>query len=418
MPSNESFDTLVRELSAEVSAQVKSQVENNIGSLVSQRIAELVTTDMLSRFIVNRIDQRINEFMPDTSAFDNKVADASLMIVNQIQAKANQFVDDTLKSRLGSLDIHGLAREHISNFLASMNTRFFPDNFIPGHAIDKSGFMISGNNINGGIIKNFSSVGIDDRSSSCKMTVLDQGVVMEDTLYAPRIEIKGDAVIDGDIMIKGKIPESSPAFQDLVRDSAAMVKQMVAPEIISTFQVSVFDRIKNEGIEVDNLSVNGQKLIDGRKLSYGIVDSNLQSVGILRDLQTQGENLLSETLYVTKNRVGINTMDPVTALSIWDEEIELYIGKQKQNTARISAQRGNNLIVGSNSQDNIICTPDGNVQVKQIKVGNINISSSATPPSYDAPSGSIVLNENPGIGGPIGWVSLGHARWANFGIID
>jgi len=29
-----------------------------------------------------------------------------------------------------------------------------------------------------------------------------------------------------------------------------------------------------------------------------------------------------------------------------------------------------------------------------------------------------VFNSNPSLGGPLGWVSLGDARWANFGIID
>jgi hypothetical protein len=418
MPTNESFDTLVRELTTEVTARVRDQVQNSINDIVAQRISELVTPDLIFRTIINRVDQRIHEFAPDPSKFDAKVENASLVIVDQMNTLARERIEKTLHNMLTSIDVKGIARDHIGTFLSSINKSFFPDNYIPGSAINKEGFVISGNNINGGIIKNFSSSGIDDRANSCKMTILDQGVVFEETLYSSRIEVKGDVVIDGDLLIKGKIPESCGAFQDLIRDSAARVKQIMGPEIIDTFQVSVFDRIKNEGIEVNNLIVNGSPLIEGRKLSYGIVDSNLQSVGMLRDLQTQGENLLSETLYVTKNRVGVNTMDPVTALSIWDEEVELAIGKQKQNTARIAAQRSSNLVLGSNNRDNIVCTPDGNIAVNAIKIGDTMVSSSAIPPNYDAPNGAIVFNSNPNLGGPIGWVSLGLARWANFGIID
>jgi len=29
-----------------------------------------------------------------------------------------------------------------------------------------------------------------------------------------------------------------------------------------------------------------------------------------------------------------------------------------------------------------------------------------------------VFNANPTLGGPLGWVSLGDARWANFGLVD
>ena len=46
------------------------------------------------------------------------------------------------------------------------------------------------------------------------------------------------------------------------------------------------------------------------------------------------------------------------------------------------------------------------------------LDSSETPPTDDQPMGTIVFNSNPSLGGPLGWVSLGGARWANFGIID
>ena len=141
-------------------------------------------------------------------------------------------------------------------------------------------------------------------------------------------------------------------------------------------------------------------------------------MGRLRDFQTQGESLLSETLYTTNRRVGINTMDPTNVLSIWDEEIEFSVGKQQKNIGRISTNREHSLVLGSNGHDNIVLTHDGLVTVKKMKIGNIVLGSSPTPPSYDAPLGVIMFNENPSLGGPLGWVSLGQARWANFGIID
>ena len=111
-------------------------------------------------------------------------------------------------------------------------------------------------------------------------------------------------------------------------------------------------------------------------------------------------------------------MDPNTALSIWDEEVEIGLGKQSQNTARISTGREQTLVLGCNKQDNLVLTSDGVTEIKQLRLGNMLMSSSAVPPSYDAPRGTVVFNENPNLGGPLGWVSLGDARWANFGIID
>ena len=149
-----------------------------------------------------------------------------------------------------------------------------------------------------------------------------------------------------------------------------------------------------------------------------ILNSRLQTVGQLKDLQTQGETLLSETLYTSNRRVGVNTMDPTTALSIWDEEIEIGIGKQSSNTAQLGTPREQSLVLSSNKQKNITLTADGTAVIPKLQIGNMAFSSAATPPSYNAPKGTVVFNENPSLGGPLGWVSLGDARWANFGIID
>ena len=50
--------------------------------------------------------------------------------------------------------------------------------------------------------------------------------------------------------------------------------------------------------------------------------------------------------------------------------------------------------------------------------GTVSISVSDTPPADGQSKGSIVFNSNPSLGGPMGWVSLGNAQWANFGVID
>jgi hypothetical protein len=41
-----------------------------------------------------------------------------------------------------------------------------------------------------------------------------------------------------------------------------------------------------------------------------------------------------------------------------------------------------------------------------------------SPPNFVSDRGHIVFNANPNVGGPLGWVCLGAANWANFGIID
>jgi hypothetical protein len=75
-------------------------------------------------------------------------------------------------------------------------------------------------------------------------------------------------------------------------------------------------------------------------------------------------------------------------------------------------------VLGSNNQENIRLDIDGGVQVDNLTVGKLKMSSAATVPNYSGQPGEVVWNEQPSLGGPMGWVCLGSTRWANFGIID
>ena len=330
-------------------------------------------------------------------------------ITGQIQEVVNQKVVELISQRVNSSDVVAAIKDNIVDIFNSANASFpFKENTVPGLAVDTSTLSITGSNIVGGTIKDFASTGIDDKASVCQLTVLDAGTIFENTLYAPRIEIKGDAIVDGDLLIKGQIPKDSQTYQNIIKDVSVIAQD--------TYD-RVLTRLQSESLDITQLTIGQKTILDGNSLTSAVINSQLQTVGQLRDLQTQGETLLSETLYTTNRRVGINTMDPRTALSIWDEEVEIGIGKQKKDTAQLST-RASNLVISSNNQDNITVSSDGTTTIPQLRIGNILFTSSPTPPSYDAPKGSVVLNENPNLGGPMGWISLGDARWANFGIID
>jgi hypothetical protein len=176
--------------------------------------------------------------------------------------------------------------------------------------------------------------------------------------------------------------------------------------------------IGQKGIDLKRITQDGREIINGNQLGYHITDSNLQRVGMLRDLQTQGEALLSDTLYVTGKRVGINTIEPSAVFVVWDEEVELVITKHSQDTGYVGMPRFQRLVLGANNKDNLILDTDGSVEIENLRVGNTPMSSATAIPDYNAITGTIVWNENPAQGGPVGWICLGGARWAKFGIIE
>jgi hypothetical protein len=409
MALNDSFGNLVNDITQQVLEQVQQQVRVSIADAITQRIDDLITADVINTVVTNEVQQRIINFQPDMSVFEKRIIDAGDRIINTINTDSIDHINDLITNKINSVNIEALVTLYIADSL-NTNGRHLSlvPGAIPGSAIDPTDLKISGDNIADGVIQNFASTGIDDKATSCKLTILDAGTVFENTLYAPMIEIKGNAVIEGDLLVQGVIPRDSQTYQNIIND---------VNNIADANQEKLLTKLQTETFDINRLTIGQRSIIEGDTLTSAVINSQLQRVGVLKDLQTAGESLLSETLYTTNRRVGINTMDPNTALSVWDEEVEIGIGKQIKDTAQINS-RYPKFIISSNNQKNIILTDDGTTAIPRLQLGNMLMTTGATPPSYNAQKGTIVFNENPSLGGPLGWVSLGDARWANFGIID
>jgi hypothetical protein len=289
---------------------------------------------------------------------------------------------------------------------------------IPHSQIDFAGLSIAGDHIKGGIIENFGSTGIEDRASSVQLTLMNDAAAFEGAVHAPSLRVRGAVTIDGDLIVRGDVPTDSPMFENLVAYSSQRVQENLNQELFQGFSNTIYNNISEKGLELDRITQGGRDVIRGNQLGYHIVDSNLQRLGQVRDLQTVGEALLSNTLYVTERRVGVNTLDPSAAFVVWDEECEIVLSKRKQDTAYVGTQRHQKLVVGSNSKENIVLDTDGAVQISALTVGKTQMTSADAVPNYEGSRGQIVWNEIPDSGGAIGWVCLGGTRWAGFGTIE
>jgi hypothetical protein len=245
---------------------------------------------------------------------------------------------------------------------------------------------------------------------------MDEATVVENNLLTRDLTVKGTATIEGDLNVTGTIPEDSPLFKNVV--TAATNNVATNQSLLASFAGKVVTQIKADGLDLTKILVNGQVVIDGGNLGPSVTYSSLQHVGTLAELQVSGETLLSQTLYTTSKRVGINTIEPTQALTLWDQEIEIGFGKQTNGVGIIETPRNHSLILSTNGKNNITLTPDGATTVNKINMGSMSFSVGDRPPADNQPKGSVVFNSNPNLGGPLGWVSLGDAKWANFGIID
>jgi len=359
----------------------------------------------------------MNNINEQTAVLVKNITDDFLRTLNQDVGK---LVSDGVKDQLRRIDVASVARDYISTVLTSNPKTFsFPERSIPGSSVNSEGLYIRPELIIGGTYRNFESTGIQDKAGACQVTILDEATVFENKLVANQLEVATDVVITGDLTVGGTMSSDSRLFRDILEHCLTALRGDMADGMLSTFRDQVFDEIQTRGIPVESIKVKGgHSFINDTTLAPTVLNSNLQKVGALKELQVIGETLLDDTLYISGNRVGINTMDPEAPLDLWDQEVQVTFSKLRQDTARIAMPKPNqSLIFGVNKQNNLSVNPDGSISVSTINIGASTHSSSDSMPGTNQPIGNIVWNTRPEVGLPIGWVSLGGARWAKFGII-
>jgi len=422
MDINEQLQPVV----ASILASLKTTLEENLQRQISQEVVNKIAAAELDKVVAEQVAAHINRRLETFNFVDVSNEQLSIIVsritdnvTKSLSDSAREQVDVYVKSKLSQFEIKPVLDRVVEGKISNLvEVKGFPERSIPHTSIDFSGLKLTGDQVSGGIIENFGSTGIEDRATFVQMTVMDHGVAFETSLFAPGANVKGTLVVDGDLIVNGDIPTDNVAFQKLVHLAEDQVKQNLNQEFFQGFSNTVFTRIQSEGLDLDKITQGGREIVKGNQLGYHIVDTNIQRLGVVRDFQTAGENLLSDTLYVTKGRIGVNTLEPSSALAVWDEEVEFTVNKRGQDRGFIGLPRRQNLVVGVNGRDNIVLDVEGGVTVNNLTINNVHMSSAKNIPNYAGNRGQIVWNEMPDSGQPIGWVCLSGHRWASFGKIE
>jgi len=421
MDINSSLQPVVASLIDSLKSSIEGELRNQINDEVIKRIASVEVGTIVNDLVRQEISAKVEQFNFANASSEQlsiMVAKLTDQINSTLTASANTQINSYISQKVAAMDFNQIVEDLVTRKLTTMlDVRNFPSQSIPQTAIDFSGLILRGDHIKGGIIENFGSAGIEDRASKVAMTLMDHATAFEGPVWAPEVKVKGDVTVSGKLTVNS-IDTTTPAFTQIVDASSLAVKEQLNDDLFSGFSNTVFSKIQREGIELDRITQGGKDIIKGNQLGYHISDSNLQRLGLVRDLQTQGEAYLCQTLYVTNGRVGVGTMEPSSALSVWDEEVEINVGKRGQDTATVNTPRHQRLILGANGKQNIILNTDGTVEVDSITIGTVIMTSAITIPNYSGITGQIVWNQAPAPGSAIGWVCLGGHLWAKFGMVE
>ena len=236
------------------------------------------------------------------------------------------------------------------------------------------------------------------------LVVVDNHLSSETMDTRSDVNIGGALVVEGELVVKGRISLSNPSFREL----SLTIKEEALTELRTGFIEETSNTIREsiqDGINLKNISIRGMPLVDNDTLAPGIKKTNIEQLGTLKDLTVGTE------LSVANNRVGINTTVPTSALSIWDNEVSIDIGKRSQNVAQIGTSKAHDLSIITNNQEQITINKDGLTWVKQLQVGRNKISHANETPGYQGAKGDVVFNSNFAPGGTFAWICLGAYRW-------
>ena len=259
---------------------------------------------------------------------------------------------------------------------------------------------ISGDVIDGGTITNFNSSGIKDTADDTKLTIKNDHIEMASDLH-----IKGTVRVENLEYIQAQVPKLN------VKD-AVMVDH-------------------NEVIWKDRLGKSVKK-------------SNLEELGILRNLQVRNN------FYVADGRVGVNTTAPSADFSVNTggyevitkmHELNAFVGTHTHiafaigtdDTPRLTCRANGDVVVGSESGKpvklNVYGTLGVGVKYPQESLhvdGNIKFAERTFASGEQEPkdgrwdTGSIVWNDKPEINKPVGWICFKGGKpggWRPFGLI-
>lgn len=419
MDLNTHLASIVEGLVADITSNVLIRVDSAISAAINNRLAAYDYAAHIQEAANTAFEKRVGEYTVDPKRLENRIVDKINATIESAQSQTKTLVENKVNESLLTVDFQRAITDSVGTLIADRISEFvFPANSIDPAALKLLDLKITGDNISGGIIENFSSTGIDDRASQVALTILDDSTVIENNLLTKDLTVEGSMIINGQFVVNGAVPEDTEFFRKLVASTTTNTLTSLDHTLFNNYSTLIFDKLKQDGLDLTKITLNGTEIASSNSLGSAIVNSNLQTLGELRELRVSGESLLAQTLYVTSKRVGINTIEPSAALSVWDDEIEIIAKKKSRDVGMLGTARQQKLVLTANGKDNIVLSDDGSAQIDHLKIGGMQFTTSNVPPNFVSERCHVIWNTNPNPGGPLGWICLGGANWANFGIID
>ena len=405
-----------------VNRLVQDEIKKNVNAQINTALSSSEWLQDLESRIVSHVQDRITARFSNISTVPDLVSTVSSsvekMFKDGLVPSIDHLVDNTLLEQAVDQAVENLVTNTVENLMFNESWMVKIQSQISREISDRISRTIKQENIKD-VLREvvIENAGTLTEDLNRELTVEDGLVVVKSHLNAESASIdQGLAVngpasfsnsvtVDGDLAIKGRINTNNRSFQELAEVIEQNAYSKLKDEFLELASDTIIDRVQ-KGIDIKAINVRGKPMVHEGTLSDGITESSLTSVGTLEKLQ------VGTYLSAYNHRVGINTVTPTSALSVWDNEVSIEIGKHSQNTAQIGTAKAHSLSLLTNNQQQLTINADGLTWVKELQVGRNKIATAGSTPGHSGAKGDIVFNSNYKQGEPFAWACLGAYRWA------
>lgn len=323
------------------------------------------------------------------------------------QKKLEELIEKEIKSMVASAisrtDLATEVGKKIAEYVdIKIKSAALPEGIISHSAINWSNFDPFSTILKQASFQNFISTGIQDVAEQIELTVADQVVVVENTLIARNAEIKENFVAN-DI-----------AANTITVSEQLVMSEQINKQFVSLIKDTFYKEMSSRKIDVveNPIYSNGKEVLTENALGSSIINSNLRKLGRLTELNVSGISQFNDTLIVTDTgKIGINTIEPEGALTIWDDDSELTVKRFKKKNMYVGTMRDTDLSLGVNGDIKLAIRKDGTVAMNHIEIGGIKISVKDTVPSGHGNPGELIIISNAKEDEPWAYRCIGGDRW-------
>lgn len=405
-----------------VNRLVQDEIKKNVNAQINTALNSSEWLQDLESRIVSHVQDRITARFSNIGTVPDLVSTVSSSVEKMFQdglvPSIDHLVDNTLLKQTVDQAVEQLVADTIENLMFNESWMAKIQSHIAREMSDRISKTIRQENIKD-VLREVIIENADTLTADLNREItVDNGLVIvkrhlnaESASFEESIVTKGDAhfgksvTVDGDLAIKGRINTNNRSFQELAEVIESNAYNKLKEEFLELASDSIVDRVQ-KGIDIKSINVRGKPLVDDGELSSGITNSSLTTVGTLSSLQ------VGTYLSANNHRVGINTTAPTSALTVWDNEVSIEIGKHSQNSAQIGTAKAHSLSLVTNNQKQLTIDQDGVTWVKELQIGRNKIATDNQTPGHSGAKGDIVFNSNYKSGEPFAWICLGAYRWA------